>query len=125
MPPPAELSPEQAAIWNRISGRLPDGWITDENAALLVQYARHSVYADQLSRDIEAARASPETKPAAVHALMRAHVLQSRCMATLATKLRLTKLSQYVRSSESAAIAARNAGPSVKPWEDWPGGGQQ
>jgi len=44
----------------------------------------------------------------------------------LSQKLRLTKLSQYTRDAESAAIAARSTptGPMM-PWEDWPGGRKQ
>ena len=47
-----------------------------------------------------------------VLALMRSHSLQSRRMASLATKLRLSQLSRYTRDAEGATIAARNA-PAV------------
>jgi hypothetical protein len=125
LPPPPELSPAQALVWDRIIAPLPVGWISAENAHLLKELCRHAVYADNLCREIEAARASPDAKPATVLALMRAHVLQSRCMATLATKLRLTKASRYVRDAEAAAIASRNSpAGAVMPWNDWPGGQQ-
>jgi hypothetical protein len=119
MAAPAELSPEQAAVWVKVISRLPAGWITAENALLLKEFARHSVYADQLAADIELARASPGGDPKDVLALLRAHGFQSQRLTSLATKLRLTKLSRYTRDAEAAAIAARSASTAKKPWEDW------
>jgi hypothetical protein len=143
MPPPPELSAEQATIWDRIIGALPQGWITDGSAPLLVQLARHIDFSDRLSRDIDRVQseiAALESEPAddakaearkvarvrkakAFHmGLLRAHGVQSNAIGRLSQKLRLTKLSQYMRSAEAAAIAARNA-PAVKPWEGWESGG--
>jgi len=140
MPAPPELSAEQAAIWDRIITPLPQGWITNGSAPLLKELARHIDFGDRLSRDIEAARselaalvseAADDAKAEARKAtrcrkarahllsLMRAHLLQSGAIARLSQKLRLTKLSQYTRSAESAAIAARNAPTVPEPWSDW------
>src|SRR5262245_61844746 len=146
MPAPRELSPEQAAIWNQIIAALPQGWITDASAPLLKELARHIDQGDRLSRDIDLTRselAALASEPAAdakaekaratryrrtqalLFSLIRLHQTQSAAIAHLSTKLRLAKVSQFTRDAESAAIAMRNAGPAVKPWNDWPGGSKQ
>jgi hypothetical protein len=146
LPAPVELSPEQAAVWDRIVGSLPSGWITGGSEPLMKELCRHIDFGDRLSRDIEAARSALTalaSEPAAdakaearkatlcrkarahLMSLMRAHLLQTGAIARLSQKLRLTKLSQYTRDAESAAIAARNAPTVPEPWNDWPGGRRQ
>jgi hypothetical protein len=146
MPAPPELSAEQSAAWDRIVGSLPQGWITDGSAPLMKELCRHIDFGDRLSRDIEVARselAALVNEPAddvkaekakavrcrkaraQILILMRAHLLQTGAIARLSQKLRLTKLSQYTRDSESAAIAARSASSTRPPWEDWGGGRRQ
>jgi hypothetical protein len=143
MPAPPELLPAQAAIWDRIVGSLPNGWITAGSAPLAKELCRHIDFGDRLAVDIEAARSqltalanepADDVKAEArkamrcrkaqayLFALMRLHKLQSDAMGRLSTKLRLTKLSQYTRAAESAAIAARNASTVPEPWNDWRGG---
>jgi hypothetical protein len=143
LPAPPELSAAQAAIWDRIVNSLPAGWITTSNAPLMTELARHISFADQLAGDIEAARAELAAAVAVIAddvkaqkakaarcrqaralllSLTRAHLLQSGAVARLSQKLRLTKFSQYTRSAESAAIAARNASTAPEPWNDWRGG---
>jgi hypothetical protein len=138
MSAPPELSPEQAATWDRIIASLPQGWITPGSAPLLKELCRHIDHADRLSSDINQVQAQHrELTTAAIapgadariiklsrqtrshlFSLMRLHRLQSDAIGRLSQKLRLTKLSQYTRDAESAAIAARNgAGP--RPWTDW------
>jgi hypothetical protein len=138
MSAPPELSPEQAATWDQIVASLPQGWITPGSAPLLKELCRHVDHADRLSADIARVQAqhlelttgaiapsadsriSKLSRQVRAHlfSLMRLHKLQSDAIGRLSQKLRLTKLSQYTRDAESAAIAARNgAGP--RPWTDW------
>jgi hypothetical protein len=147
MPAPPELSPEQAAIWDRIIGALPHGWINGGSEALLKELARHIDYSNRSATDIEWTRSQlaalmseaataegadarkVETRrrkaQSLLLSLMRIHKLQSDAICRLSQKLRLTKLSQYTRAAESAAIAARNAPAGPEPWEDWRGGRRQ
>jgi hypothetical protein len=120
MPAPSELTDPQRAQWEAVVARLPTGWITNENAPLLKELCRHISFADELARDIELARASD--KPAdrkIVLRLMREHGYQTARVASLSTKLRLTHLSRFTRSAESAAIASRNSPSARPPWDDW------
>jgi hypothetical protein len=144
LPPPEGLTPAQAAIWDKVIGTLPSGWINGGSEPLAKELCRHIDQSDRLARDIEwarseltAAMAEPADDVKAqkakatrcrkiqslVLSLMRAHLLQSGAIARLSQKLRLSKLSQYMRSSEGAAIAARNSPSAVpEPWNDWGGG---
>jgi hypothetical protein len=146
MPAPPELLPAQAAIWDRIVGSLPQGWITGGSEPLAKELCRHIDHSDRVSRDIEWARSELAAAIAVVaddvkaekakaarcrkaqaflFSLMRMQKLQSDAIGRLSQKLRLTKLSQYTRAAESAAIAARNAPAGPEPWEDWRGGRKQ
>jgi hypothetical protein len=133
---PSELSEPEQAIWRKITARLPADYFTAENDALLVQLCRHIRHCDELAKEIAAVRAEMEavrvgSDTAATRAkaeatlraswltLLRAHVLQSRNVGTLSTKLRLTQFSRYMRDAESAAIAARNSPTAPEPWTDW------
>jgi hypothetical protein len=143
LPPPPELSPEQVAIWNEVIAPLPSGWINGGSEPLARVLCQHIAFSDGLCRDIELARAeltaalaepatdAKEEKAKAVRcrkaraqvlSLSRAHLLQTGAIARLSQKLRLTKLSQYMRSSEGAAIAARSMPSGPEPWNDWRGG---
>jgi hypothetical protein len=141
---PVELTSAQAAIWDRVIGTLPSGWINGGSEPLAKELCRHIDFADRSAIDIEWARsqlAALVSKAAAAEgaearklevcrrkaqalllSLMRMHRLQSAAVAHLSTKLRLSKLSQFTRDAESAAIAARNASTAPEPWNDWGGG---
>jgi hypothetical protein len=141
LPPPPELTPEQASIWARTIAPLPPGWINGGSEPMARALVQHISFSDQLAADIELARselAAALAEPAddvkaearkavrirraraQVLSLSRAHLLQSGAIARLSQKLRLSKLSQYTRDAETSAIASRNlpSGPAA-PWEDW------
>jgi phage terminase small subunit len=142
VPPPKELEPEAAKIWNEIVGRLPPDWITNETKPLLKEYCRHSLYADSFARDIEMVRAHltalnaalpPEDsrlkpKPATLKAirvttsnlleLHRAHGYETDRMITLATKMRFTQQSKYF-PDKAASKSKTSASAGPKPWHDW------
>jgi hypothetical protein len=82
-----------------------------------VQHLELTTAAIAPGADARIIKLSRQTR-AHLFSLMRLHKLQSDAIGRLSQKLRLTKLSQYTRDAESAAIAARNgAGP--RPWTDW------
>jgi hypothetical protein len=134
IPAPDDLEPAAKVLWDAIVLRLPADWFTSENVPLLKIYVRHAVYADRFAKDITAQReiiaaleASARTKRhfallalANGHlvALHRAHGFESDRMVAVATKLRLTNQSRYVK--ETAASKARSSIPSsLPPWHDW------
>jgi len=51
--PPSNLTPAQKSEWVSIINSMPADWFGPENAASLLQYCRHRVQADTLSKKIE------------------------------------------------------------------------
>jgi hypothetical protein len=98
---------------------------------MLKELCRHLRYADDLSVDLELARAAideirklpardPEALAAATaeyRALLRAHGYQSERIGNLATKLRLSPQSRYAPSTAQRQAAKTIEG--LEPWNDW------
>ena len=119
--PPEDLEPEEAAEWLAITRQLPSDWFTSETVPLLRELCRHIVYARGLAKDITRLKRklSPdEADRKELRALLDAHGSQSSHIATLSTRLKLTKQSRYARA-DAAGSATRDALPGRKPWEDW------
>lgn len=91
--PPEELNHEQAVVWREIVDRLPADWFQRENYPLLVQYCRHVSRARMISEAIEAAQT--EFDGATLAKLLGAEEVQSRALASLATRMRLSQQSSY------------------------------
>ena len=120
--PPADLSPEEQAHWVAIVGALPSDWFNGGNLPLLKQLCRHAGNADLLAADIVRLRQDPNGDAGELRQTLRMHGFETDRMASLSTKLRLTKLSRYARAD--AAYAGAQGGQYPKPWLDWPGGKQ-
>jgi hypothetical protein len=131
---PADLLPEERDQWDSVVGCLPADWFSGANWPLLKQFCRHTHNADLLAQDAVRQRAElaqlaqddvPEEQrlrlARELRLTLRAHGFETACMVSLATKLRLTKLSRYARAD--AAAAGARAGAVPRPWEDW--GGKQ
>jgi hypothetical protein len=124
--PPPELVGEARAEWERVTAALPAGWFTTETHALLTLYCQHVAHAKWLAQAIsrvqEQIDAGGDTEEQRRHLkqLLASHAQQTMTAASLATKLRLTKKSRYMRRSERAAAAVKSS-PSTgrRPWEDW------
>jgi hypothetical protein len=127
--PPADLEEDQAREWRSITARLPADWFTSENQPLLRELCRHICYARELAIRIAALRdrilkdggdllgKSEEWR--ALREILQLHRMQSRSIADLATKLRLTQQSRIERQTaedEQHKIATAG-GPA--PWDDW------
>lgn len=134
LPAPEDMEPAAKVFWDAIVVRLPADWFTSETVPLLKAYCRHSAFADQFAKDIAAQReriaaleSEPQTKTSVrllnraieqLHALHRMHAAETACMQSIATKLRLTNQSRYVK--ETAASKARSTIRSgLQPWHDW------
>lgn len=139
--PPPELEPIEADIWRSITVKLPGDWFAPETVPMLKELCRHIRHADDLARDLAAARAGiaslqgedvtkgiPYTlaerlmmmgeASKTMERLLRAHGYQSERIGNLATKLRLTNQSKVVIGS--AAKKARDRVPEgPRPWQDW------
>jgi hypothetical protein len=53
LPPPADLSTPAAVVWRQVTGALPADWFGVEQAPVLTQLCRHTVYANNLAASIE------------------------------------------------------------------------
>ena len=97
-PPPKELTPEQAAEWEAIVGRLPAHWFPRETHGLLVALLRHWSTCRFLSKQIDAFNPAWIAEDGGFErysAWLALRERESRAMAGLAVKLRLTNQSIY------------------------------
>jgi hypothetical protein len=130
---PRELNPEESLIWTETVASLPADWFRADTQVLLKELVRHIHHANCLSADIDALRQElrevkagsladeARTKAldrttAALHTVLRLHVLQSERIAILATKLRMSNQSRY--AANKVLDRARSA-PIGRPWEGW------
>jgi hypothetical protein len=105
--PPAELTREQAAVWNAVVAAEPADWFKASNKPLLAQMCRHVVRARRTAEMIEqldasVAEAMESASPAerlqimfssteAMDRLQKMQERESRAITSLATKMRLTQ----------------------------------
>jgi hypothetical protein len=122
--PPAELTPEEAAIWREITGSMPPSWFDSGNAPVLVELCRHIVLSRWLAAELEkmrnadltAATARGQKQRAIYRQLLQAAREESRLIMMLSTKLRLTNSSH--RRDERYDDRRRLALPQGRPpWE--------
>lgn len=124
LPPPAELTPEEAAIWREITASMPPSWFDSGNAPVLVELCRHVVSSRWLATELEkmrnakltAATAHGQKQRAIYRQLSQAAREESRVIMMLSVKLRLTNSSH--RRDERYDDRRRLALPQVQPpWE--------
>lgn len=105
-PPPRNLTPAQAEEWRVIVESMPAGFFTAERLPLLENLARHIVLSDLVSEELKQFNAESlgdSAKLAKFRRLARLHLKQSKAVALLSTKLRLTPQARY----EASAAAVR------------------
>jgi hypothetical protein len=109
--PPADLTEEQAAEWCAIVGRLPADWFQRETHGLLTQYVRHVVTARRIARLLAEMDAAEDLNVRDYDRLLKAQERESRCIASLATRMRISQQSSYDKSR------SKPDEPATKPWE--------
>ncbi|GJL57816.1 MAG: hypothetical protein NPIRA03_06730 [Nitrospirales bacterium] len=110
--PPDELTPEQKVIWHSIVNKLPADHFPAETHLILAEYCRHAVTARRiahLKNQIENAESLNMEEYALLCKLAEA---ESRTLASLGTKMRMTQQSTY------SARKGRGEPLGPKPWED-------
>jgi hypothetical protein len=131
--PPDDLEPAEQATWAAITGALPADWFNGGSWPLLKQLVRHIHNSDELMKDVallrgELAAAEPKARSSVLRQMLRmlrAHGFESDHIASLSTKLRLTKMSRYARA-DAAHTGARGApADEIPPWRDWGSGRSQ
>ena len=107
---PYDLTDEQVDEWRAVVARLPADWFTRETHALLAQYCRHVVRARRIAQLIDQAEKSDPFDVKEYRDLLRSEEEQSRAIASLATRMRLTQQTTYDKSK-------KKPGSGRKPWE--------
>lgn len=108
--PPSDLTDEQTEEWRAVVNRLPADWFPRETLPLLAQYCRHVVSGRRVAQLIERAEAAEDFDVDTYDKLLKMAERESRIMASLATKMRISQQTQYDKSKKRGTIAS-------KPWE--------
>jgi hypothetical protein len=90
----------EASLWREVVATKPVEWFQADSAPLLVEYCRAKAMCDRLSLMLETATDD-------LKSLLDMRDKESRRLATLACKLRLTQQSRY--TPQSAATATKPA----------------
>lgn len=109
---PKNLPPEEAKIWREIEAAMPHGFFNQANAAILRCLVSHIATANHVSAELATARDGEDMSK--VDLLSKIHAGESKAVADLSTKLRLTPRSKYSQESASALQALNS---STRPWE--------
>ena len=110
--PPEGLTEDQAEVWRSVVGARSADFFGEDAAPLLEEYCRVVVMCRLLAVQIEAGIAAGDADE--LKALLDMRDKESRRMASLATKLRITNQSRY---TPQAAGTAANRGAGGKVWQ--------
>lgn len=113
---PADLTAEQAEVWRGIVNSHPADWFNPGSAPVLVALCRHVVAARRVAGWL--ARIEDDKAGFLEERWLRFLARQeaeSKAVAALATRLRLTPQSRY--TPHGAAAGGRRSGTGRKPWE--------
>ncbi|HUX23214.1 MAG TPA: hypothetical protein VMV87_01230 [Burkholderiales bacterium] len=113
LPAPADLTPEQAALWTAAVESKPIDWFAEDSSPLLKEYVRACCMTDWMETQVQAAMVGADG--AALGSFMKLRDMESKRVASMATKLRLTQQSRYTPAA--AATADKKAGSGGKPWQ--------
>lgn len=109
--PPHDLSDEEVEVWSAVVNSEPADWFSPSTVPLLAQYCRHTIHARRIAELIERATADPDLAVSAYDRLLKMQERESRAIATLATKMRITNQSL---TNHRGNKKPRTGG---KPWE--------
>ena len=109
--PPNELTPEQADEWTAIVDRMPADWFRREHWPLLTAFCRHVVTHRRVENLIQREEGGKRFDVERYDRLLKMRDRESRAIASLATKMRLTHQSGIDRKKPRGAAAA-------KPWDE-------
>ncbi len=102
--PPADLTDEQVDVWRIIVNRMPADWFPAETHPLLVQYCRHTIRARRLAQLLDNMEKSQEVDIKEYRDLLRSEEEQSRALASLATKLRISQQTRFDKSRKTPLV---------------------
>lgn len=104
---PDELTDEQAGEWLAIVNRMPADWFPRETHPMLAQYCRHVVRARRLALLLDKVESSEAFDVKEYRDLLRSEEEQSRAIASLATKMRISQQTTYDKSKKKPQSARK------------------
>ena len=110
--PPIGMPDSQRAVWALTVGSLDADWFRPEQLPLLTQYCRHVEASNIIDRQIGDLLSEPPPQGAKGHyfhvasynKLLRLQQRETRAIATLSTKMRLSQLSSYDKSKKKPPV---------------------
>jgi hypothetical protein len=108
--PPAGLTDEEMRVWSVVVDAEAADWFRPSQLPLLAQYCRHVVRSNRIAHLIKVAEAADEFDLAEYAGLLKMQERESRAIAMLATKMRLSQQSTYDKSKRKPVLGKR-------PWE--------
>lgn len=108
---PHDLTDEECEIWVAVVSAEPADWFSPSTAPILAQYCRHVVHARRIAELLERATSDRDLTVTDYDRLLKMQERESRAIASLATKMRVTQ--------QSTTNHRGNKRPNVsrKPWE--------
>jgi hypothetical protein len=114
--PPHTLSDRQRALWVQIVSAKPSDWFAQDSLPMLVALVAHVETFELVEREFRGADdLSTVDKLLWMDRLSKLRERESRAIASLSTKLRLTNQSRYTPKAANTAAGRRQGGPA--PWE--------
>lgn len=109
--PPHDLSDEEVEIWSAVVENEAADWFTPATAPILAQYCRHVIHARRVGELLEKATSDPDLEVRDYDRLLKMQERESRAIASLATKMRISQQSLTNHRGNKRPSQAR------KPWE--------
>jgi hypothetical protein len=114
--PPSSLRKADAKIWREVVDRMPANWFPRETHGLLMQYCRHESTLGYIDKVVAKLQRSSNPDLSEIRKMLRERRLESKMVATLATKMRLSQQSTYDRTVAFAIKRKDADSPSTAMW---------
>jgi len=109
--PPHDLNDEETEVWAAVVNDQAADWFSPSTVPVLAAYCRHVVQSRRVAELIEKATGDSELSIQDYDRLLKMQERESRAIASLATKMRISQ--QSVRSDRGH----KTISASRKPWE--------
>ena len=110
--PPPDLTLEQRLEWISVVNSLRADWFTPETFPVLAQYCRHVVEGRKVAQLIQRLGEQDEIDVSDYDKLLKMQERESRAIAMLGTKMRITQQASYHPDK------TKGKGKVKSPWED-------
>ncbi len=108
---PYDLTDEESAEWWAVVNRMPAEWFPRETHGMLAQYCRHVVVSNKLAQLRHKLEVSKNFSLHEYDLLLKMQERESRIIASLATKMRISQQSTYDQSKKKPITLGR-------PWDE-------